>query len=610
VASKCGVKLSAALEILKSTFGYPSFRGDQENIINHVIAGGSGLVLMPTGGGKSLCYQVPALVLSGTTVVVSPLIALMENQVTALREHGVKAAYLNSSLSLAEQRQVQRQLLDGDLKLLYVAPERLVTDDFMSLLERSQINLFAIDEAHCVSQWGHDFRKEYLQLSVLNENFPQIPRLALTATADVRTRDEIVSKLNLDGPVYVADFDRPNIQYRIATKNNPKKQLLDFLQSEHSDDSGIVYCMTRKKTEDVAKMLCKSGFNAYAYHAGMSNDKRSATQDKFLTETSVIIVATIAFGMGIDKPDVRFVAHYDLSKNIEAYYQETGRAGRDGEPSTAWMIYGYQDVMMLRQMLEKSDADDLHKRVEQSKLNAFLGLCEATGCRRQLLLQYFGQENHGQCGNCDLCLNPVKTFDGTIVSQKILSACYRTGQRFGANYLIDLLLGQSNERLLKFGHDSLPTYGIGPEFNEVQWKSVIRQLVALNYMSVDQEGYGGLKLAAGAMPVLRGETKVLLHEDILHQQDSKQRKKKNQRQQVELTVEQGDLFSKLRELRQNLAKKAKVPPYMVFHDKTLKEIAQQRPDCLEDFSGISGVGEQKLKKYGLDFVTVVRNHVM
>jgi ATP-dependent DNA helicase RecQ len=610
VPSKYGVNLSAALEILKATFGYSSFRGDQEKIISHVVNGGSGLVLMPTGGGKSLCYQVPALVLPGTTIVVSPLIALMENQVTALQEHGVQAAYLNSSLNVAEQHQVQAQLLDGDLKLLYVAPERLVTDEFMSLLERSQINLFAIDEAHCVSQWGHDFRKEYLQLSILDKRFPQIPRLALTATADVRTRDEIVTKLNLDGPVYVADFDRPNIQYRIATKNNPKKQLLDFLQSEHSDDSGIVYCMTRKKTEDVAKMLAQNGFNAFAYHAGMSNDKRSATQERFLTETPVIIVATIAFGMGIDKPDVRFVAHYDLSKNIEAYYQETGRAGRDGESATAWMIYGFQDVMMLRQMLEKSDADDLHKRVEQGKLDAFLGLCEATGCRRQLLLQYFGQEHHGQCGNCDLCLHPVKTFDGTIVSQKALSACFRTGQRFGANYLIDLLLGKSNERLLKFGHDSLPTYGVGHEFNAVQWKSVIRQLVALNYLSVDQEGYGGLKLAVGAMAVLKGQTKVLLHEDILHQQESKQRKKKAPAQQLELSDGQGELFSKLRELRQRLAKKAKVPPYMVFHDKTLKEIAQQRPDCLEDFSDISGVGEQKLKKYGLDFINVVRKHVL
>ncbi|MDA9951185.1 DNA helicase RecQ [Oligoflexaceae bacterium] len=599
--------MSEALKILNRVFGYPSFRGEQESIIDHVVGGGSALVLMPTGGGKSLCYQIPALVRPGTAVVISPLIALMQNQVSALKEYGVRAEFLNSSLNADEQRRVEGQFLAGELDLLYLAPERLMSDYMLETLEKSDVSLFAIDEAHCVSQWGHDFRKEYLQLSILAERFPGVPRLALTATADERTRSEIVSKLSLNGPVYISDFDRPNIQYRIAAKDTPKNQLLHFLKTEHDGDSGIVYCMTRKKTEDFAKFLNKNNINAYAYHAGMSHEHRTSVQDKFLGESSIVIVATIAFGMGIDKPDVRFVAHVDLSKNIEAYYQETGRAGRDGEPATAWMVYGFQDVVLLRQMLERSDSDEIHKRVEQAKLNSFLGLCEGTGCRRQLLLQYFGQVHDGSCGNCDLCINPVKTFDGTVAAQKVLSAVYRTGQRFGANYLIDLLIGKENERMVKFGHQNLPTFGVGGEFNDVQWKSIIRQLIAFNFIAVDEERFGGLRLSPLAGGVLKGETTVSLHEDILHQKASKKKRAKASLS-YEFDSSENPVFQKLRELRKTLAKKAGIPSYMIFHDAALKEMAQVKPKSLDEFSEISGVGEKKLAKYGAAFLEVVASN--
>lgn len=597
---------SSPKDILNKVFGFNEFRGDQEDIIDQTIRGRSSLVLMPTGGGKSLCYQIPALVCEGTAVVISPLIALMENQVSALKEYGIKAEFLNSSLTASASHSIQSRLLKNDIDLIYIAPERLMTDDMLSLLDRFRISLFAIDEAHCVSQWGHDFRKEYLRLSVLAERFPNIPRMALTATADLRTRKEIVKNLHIDGPIFVENFDRPNIQYRIAPKEKPRQQLLEFLKNEHKDDSGIVYCMTRKKTEETAAFLREKGFDAWAYHAGMSTGDRTDTQNRFLSHPGVVIVATIAFGMGIDKPDVRFVAHLDLSKNIEAYYQETGRAGRDGEPATAWMVYGYQDVVLLRRMLADSDADSLHKRVEQHKLNAFLGLCEGTSCRRQMLLQYFGQEETERCGNCDLCLTPVKTFNGTEPTRKVLSAVFRTGQRYGANYLIDILLGKRNERNEKFGHCELPTFGVGTDFNEVQWRSIIRQLVALNYLTVDPEGYGSLRLATSATPLLRGEAELFLRHDILAQKQKGGKRKKRKSADIELNANESGLFKKLAEVRRAIAKKANKPAYMIFHDKTLKEMAKSNPRTKIQMAEISGVGEHKLATYGTDFLDVLR----
>ncbi len=600
-------KLSEAQQILQHTFGYTSFRGDQEAVIDGVLSGQSSLVLMPTGGGKSICYQVPALVFDGLTIVISPLIALMQDQVSSLRQNGVSARYLNSSQSHEEQKNILRAAVNKEIKLLYLAPERLMDENTLALLDTLELSLFAIDEAHCVSQWGHDFRKEYLRLDILAERYPNVPRLALTATADGRTRKEIIEKLAIDGPTYVSSFDRPNIQYRVHQKNKPNQQLLDFIQSEHEGDAGIVYCMTRKKTESVAKHLRSEGIKAHAYHAGMTPKDRQNTQKKFLLEPSIVIVATIAFGMGIDKPDVRFVAHMDLSKNMEAYYQETGRAGRDGQPATAWMVYGFQDVVMLGQMLEKSDADAMHKRVERQKLNAFLAMCEASECRRQLLLQYFGEEAPVKCGNCDLCLNPVKTFDGTVAAQKALSACYRTDQRFGAAYLIDILLGKTNERITNFGHDKLPTFGVGGEYNSTQWKSILRQLIAKGCMSVDASGYGSLKLGENAKAIFKGEEKIHLHEDILHQKDTSTKKRVNKiSKDLNLSSDEESLFEALRELRQEIAKEHSLAPYMVFHDASLKDMTKKLPQSLEEFGGVHGVGDAKKSKYGQQFIDLIR----
>ncbi|MEY6433917.1 DNA helicase RecQ, partial [Thioalkalicoccus limnaeus] len=492
----------APIEVLRRVFGYPSFRGAQQEIVEHVTAGGDALVLMPTGGGKSLCYQIPALLRPGTAIVVSPLIALMQDQVDALRQLGVRASFLNSSLPPDEQGRVERALLAGELDLLYVAPERLLTERFLGLIERLRIALFAIDEAHCVSQWGHDFRPEYIQLNRLHERWPAVPRIALTATADAPTRREIVARLGLAGAAqFVSSFDRPNIRYRILEKREPRRQLLDFLRREHPSDAGIIYCLSRRKVEETAAFLKDQGFAVRPYHAGLSGEQRRAHQAEFLRGEGLIICATIAFGMGIDKPDVRFVAHMDLPKSIEAYYQETGRAGRDGLPADAWLAYGLSDVVALRRFIEGSAAEERFKRVELHKLNALIGLCEATECRRQVLLRYFGETLEQPCGNCDTCLSPVATWDGTTAAQKAMSCIYRTGQRFGAGYLTDVLLGKDSERVRRFGHDRISTFGIGKDLSADQWRSVYRQLVALGLIEVEIDGHGGLRLTPASRPV-------------------------------------------------------------------------------------------------------------
>jgi ATP-dependent DNA helicase RecQ len=589
--------------ILQSTFGYATFRPSQKEIIETIINGNNALVLMPTGGGKSLCYQMPALAMRGCGVVISPLIALMQDQVDALRVVDVNASFLNSTLSAAETKQIETDLLNNNLDLLYIAPERLKTDRTMELLQKAEISLFAIDEAHCVSQWGHDFRSDYLRLSVLNDLFPNTPRIALTATADERTRIEIAKCLTLENAThFVTSFDRPNIRYRITLKNSPRNQLLKFLKEEHPYDAGIVYCLSRKKTEETASWLSAEGFNALPYHAGLPTATRSNNQAAFLREEGIIVVATIAFGMGIDKPDVRFVAHLDIPKTVESYYQETGRAGRDGEAANAWMVYGLQDVIKLRQMMQTSEGSEQYKRAEQYRLNSMLGLCEITSCRRQTLLNYFGEELDEPCGNCDTCLEPVITWDGTEAAQKALSAAYRTGQRFGANHLIDVLEGNSTAKVIQFGHDKLPTFGIGTELNGNGWRSVFRQLVARGYLTVDVEGYGALLLDEQARPLLRGEQKIELRKDTHKASKSKQVRQKPLADNIN-----PELFEALRARRTKLATQQGVPPYVIFHDKTLLEIAEYMPQDMAQFSQINGVGDSKLEKYGEEFLTVVQD---
>ena len=596
--------MSSASQILQSVFGYESFRPPQDEIIQTVIDGGDALVLMPTGGGKSLCYQIPSLVRPGCGVVISPLIALMQDQVSALRQLGVRASFLNSTLDPATARQVEDNLLSGELDLLYIAPERLTQERCLSMLERAPISLFAIDEAHCVSQWGHDFRADYLQLSLLHQRFPHIPRIALTATADARTRTEIITRLDLgQAQQFIAGFDRPNIRYRIALKHTPKAQLLRFLKDEHPQDAGIVYCLSRKKTEETAYWLQEQGFNALPYHAGLPAGIRADHQARFLREEAVIIVATIAFGMGIDKPDVRFVAHLDMPKTVEAYYQETGRAGRDGAPADAWMIYGLQDVIKLRQMMESSDGSEEHKRAEQHRLNAMLGLCEITTCRRKSLLKYFGDELPAPCGNCDTCLEPVDTWDGTEAARKALSAVYRTGQRFGVNHLIDVLRGAENDKIMQFEHQQLPTYGVGKDLDNNQWRSVFRQLVARGYLSVDLERFGALRLEESCRPLLRGEQTIELRRDP---------KRKAARQQTKKALPMDidvSLWEALRERRRELADEQGVPPYVIFHDRTLQEMCTTLPQNLMQFGRITGVGERKLDKYGDSFLAVINEHL-
>ena len=586
--------MPTALSLLKSVFGYPAFRGAQAEIIDHVAGGGDALVLMPTGGGKSLCYQIPALLRDGCAVVVSPLIALMQDQVAALREAGVSAAVLNSSLDADTAMRTERDFAAGELDLLYVAPERLVTARFLALLKRTNVALFAIDEAHCVSQWGHDFRPEYIQLSVLHEQFPAVPRIALTATADEITRAEILARLQLEeARVFISSFDRPNIRYAIAEKNNARDQLLAFIRANHANAAGIVYCLSRRKVDETAAWLTAQGVPALPYHAGLDQQMRAAHQTRFVNDDGVVIVATIAFGMGIDKPDVRFVAHLDLPKSIEAYYQETGRAGRDGLPADAWMAYGLNDVVQQRRMIDESEADETFKRVSWRKLDALVGLAETAGCRRVQLLSYFGEAS-GPCGNCDNCLNPPRVWDGTEAAQKALSCVYRTEQRFGAGHLIDILCGKPTERVQRFAHDQLKTFNAGADLNDKQWRAVFRQLVALGFLEAD--AHGSLKLTDAARGVLKGETAVSFREE-----SAKPRKRGGRKAAFVSGLANpatGPLLDALRAWRAATAREHNVPAYVVFHDSTLEAIAANPPRTLDDLRGISGIGAKKLERYG------------
>ena len=596
--------METARDILHSVFGYDSFRPPQDDIIKTLVSGGDAMVLMPTGGGKSLCYQIPSLVREGCGVVISPLIALMQDQVSALRQLGVRASFLNSTLDPHTVQQVENDLRAGQLDLLYIAPERLTQERTLTLLAQAPLALFAIDEAHCVSQWGHDFRADYLQLGLLHERFPDVPRIALTATADARTRQEILTRLDLgEAGQFIAGFDRPNIRYRIALKHNAKQQLLRFLRDEHPADAGIVYCLSRRKTEDVAFWLQEQGFNALPYHAGLDAGTRADYQERFLRGDGIIVVATIAFGMGIDKPDVRFVAHLDMPKTVEAYYQETGRAGRDGAAADAWLVYGLQDVIKLRQMMQSSEGSEEHKRAEQHRLNAMLGLCEITTCRRQALLAYFGEVLHEPCGNCDNCLEPVDTWDGSEAARMALSAVYRTGQRFGVNHLVDVLRGADTDKIFQFDHQHLPTYGVGQALDNNQWRSVFRQLVARGYLSVDLERFGALRLEEKCRALLRGEESIQLRRDV---------RRRNVRQQtrtplpVDIDVA---LWEALREHRRELAEDQGVPPYVIFHDRTLQEMCLHLPRNLAAFGRLTGVGERKLEKYGAGFIEVISGHL-
>ena len=599
--------MQLAQQILTKTFGYADFRHHQAEIISSIIAGQDALVLMPTGGGKSLCYQIPALVRTGVGVVISPLIALMQDQVDALSQLGIRAAYLNSTQDRATQRLVEQALSSGELDLLYVAPERLLTENTLRLLESTPVSLFAIDEAHCVSQWGHDFRKEYQQLSVLHTRFPQVPRIALTATADGRTQREIIEQLALhQAQLFINSFDRSNIRYAITEGQNSKEQLWRFLQQEHPDDAGIIYCLSRKRVEEVAAWLCDQGRTALPYHAGLDAATRQLHQQRFLREDGVVIVATIAFGMGIDKPDVRFVAHLNLPKSIEAYYQETGRAGRDGEPANAWMAFGLQDVITLRQFTQDSDAQEQFKRIAHHKLEAMLGLCDLTGCRRQVLLGYFDEELPKPCGNCDNCLTPPETWDATESARKALSCVYRTEQRFGVNYLIDVLLGKSNERIQRFGHDQVTTFGIGTELNATEWRTLFRQLIFRGYLDTDLEGHGGLRLTDKSRPLLKGETQLELRKQKKSSKKTKERNKKLE------NIQQWNepLFESLRELRLSIAQEQGVPPYIIFHDSTLMEMCSKRPTSRSEMQYISGVGERKLELYGQQFLACIAEQAL
>ena len=600
-----------ALSVLNSVFGLPGFRGAQEEIVRHVTDGGNCLVLMPTGGGKSLCYQLPSLLREGCGIVVSPLIALMRDQVAGLLESGVKAAVLNSTLSFEEATAVEQRLLAGDLDLLYVAPERLLTPRCLALLGRAKIALFAIDEAHCVSQWGHDFRPEYIGLSVIAERFPDVPRIALTATADDLTRQEITDRLGLAGaPRFVASFDRPNIRYEIVDKQNAQTQLKAFIQQRHSGDAGVVYCLSRAKVEETATALTKAGIVALPYHAGLDAGLRARHQDRFLNEDGIVIVATIAFGMGIDKPDVRFVAHLDLPKSIEAYYQETGRAGRDGKPSTAWMAYGLSDIVQQRRMIDESTGAEAFKRVSIGKLDALVGLAETANCRRSRLLGYFDESpKAATCGNCDNCLSPPLVRDGKVIAQKLLSCAYRTGQRFGAMHLIDVLIGRMTERVKQFGHERLSVFGIGRELNEKQWRAAMRQLVAMGHLRADSEAFGALKLTETARGVLKGETEILLREETSGR-DRPSRTKSRRGDLAPAPVNPGqatdaNLLGVLRAWRSEVARKRGVPAYVVLHDATIEGIAASRPRTPEALRDIPGIGDKKLERYGRELIELV-----
>ncbi|NKI34982.1 DNA helicase RecQ [Wenzhouxiangella sp. XN79A] len=591
----------AARRVLREVFGFEQFRGEQAGVIDTVIDGGNALVLMPTGGGKSLCYQVPALVRDGTALIVSPLIALMHDQVEALKNLGVRAEVLNSSLAPDERMRVLRDLHDGALDLLYVAPEGLMQPHMLDRLASVPIALLAIDEAHCVSQWGHDFRPEYLALGALAERFPGVPRIALTATADLRTRDEIERALFADGcRRFTASFDRPNIHYQVAPRTNARRQLVDFIGREHAGDAGIVYCLSRRRCEQVAGWLVEEGLDALPYHAGLEPEARRRAQDRFIREEGVIVVATIAFGMGIDKPDVRFVAHLDLPRSIEAYYQETGRAGRDGLPSNAWMVYGLDDVYRLRQMLAESELSDDRQRIERQRLEALLGYCEQVGCRRPPLLGYFGEAHPGDCGHCDNCQSPPKLGDATEPARMALSCVYRTGQRFGAGHVIDVLVGRRTERVERLGHDRLSTFGIGEEHARGYWQALLRQLLAGGLLATDPDGHGGLRLDPSARALLRGELRWKMREPARVPKTGRART--SSRSGAPVAPEHAPVFDQLRALRLELARAEGVPPYVVFHDATLAAMAEARPQTLAALGDLHGVGRHKLDKYGEKFL--------
>jgi len=597
--------MTPALSVLERTFGYDSFRNQQAEIIDHVIAGGDALVLMPTGGGKSLCYQIPALVREGTGVVISPLIALMQDQVDALTAVGVRAGFLNSTQDATERRRVEAAYIAGELDMLYLAPERLKIESTAELLDRGTIALFAIDEAHCVSQWGHDFRPDYLQLSVLHERWPKVPRIALTATATEVTHKEITRRLDLgEARHFVSSFDRPNIQYRIETKNQPLQQLLSLIRTEHAGDAGIVYCLSRASVEKTAQFLVEQGITALPYHAGLDAGVRSRNQSRFLREDGVVMVATIAFGMGIDKPDVRFVAHLDLPKSVEGYYQETGRAGRDGLPSTAWLAYGLQDVVQQRRMIDQSEGDRAHRQRLGQHLDAMLALCETLQCRRVQLLAYFG-ESSTACGNCDTCLAPPEGWDGTVPAQKMLSTVVRLqrerNQRFGAGHLIDILLGKRTPRMNEQGHDQISTFGIGADLSEQEWRGVVRQLLAQGLLAVHGDGYGTLVITEASASVLDGSRRVLLRREP----ERAAKATKRAAAPSDLPTEALGLFEKLCEWRAAAAREQAVPAYIIFGDATLRGIAVSRPDSLAELAGISGVGEKKLEAYGAQLLEVV-----
>ncbi|PNS07873.1 DNA helicase RecQ [Solilutibacter silvestris] len=589
----------SALPLLRDVFGHAAFRGEQEAIVNRVTAGGDALVLMPTGGGKSLCYQLPALLRAGTAIVVSPLIALMQDQVDALRQLGVRATFLNSTLSSNDAMGVEQALLAGDLDLLYVAPERLLTPRFLALLDQAQVALFAIDEAHCVSQWGHDFRPEYRQLTVLHERWPQVPRIALTATADAPTQREIAERLQLqDARHFVSSFDRPNIRYAVEAKDGGPRQLMEVID-RHRGASGIVYCMSRRKVEATAEALREQGIDALPYHAGLAAEMRAEHQRRFLREDGVVMVATIAFGMGIDKPDVRFVAHMDLPKSMEGYYQETGRAGRDGDPSEAWLCFGMGDAALLQRMIENSDAPDERKRVEHRKLDALLGYCESTACRRQSLLAYFGEHYPQPCGNCDNCLSPAASIDGTEIARKALSCVYRTGQRFGAGHVIDVLRGSDNARVRQLGHDTLSTHGIGQDLDARQWRSVFRQLMAAGLLESDLDGHGSLRLGASSGPLLRGETTLSLRVDAPRKAARRERSNRTGASAPAILADDAQQrFDALRAWRGDSARSQNIPAYVIFHDATLREIAVHAPADLNALAQVNGVGAAKLARYG------------
>ncbi len=596
-----------ALEILRETFGFTDFRSHQGEVVRTLLEGGDAIVVMPTGAGKSLCYQIPSVVCEGTGVVVSPLIALMKDQVDALRQYGVRAAFLNSSMSYRQLCDTEDALLGGNLDLLYVAPEGLISGGILGMLEKINVALFAIDEAHCVSRWGHDFRPEYLELSVLADRFPDTPRIALTATADDATQREIAERLILQSAErYIAGYDRPNILYMISEAVEARAALLDFINTKHKGDSGIVYCMSRKSVEKTSEWLSSKGLDAIPYHAGMAKSEREENHNRFLHREGVVVVATIAFGMGIDKPDVRFVAHLNLPKTIESYYQETGRAGRDGLPASAWMSYGLQDLMMLIQMVDNSEADEAFKRVERSKINSLLGLCETAGCRRQSLLGYFGEQYEAPCGNCDNCLTPPETWDGTVAAQKALSCVYRTGEMFGVGYLIDVLLGKDTERIRNFRHDKLKVYGVGTELDAMDWRSVVRQLVTAGALAPKSDGYGGLRLTEKGDALMRGKENMFFRKLTKREKPKKERKARPPRVSKDVSEADMPIFEKLRELRARFAREQNVPPYVIFHDATLAEMAKEKPFDLLQMGFISGVGQRKLDKYGEEFLKVLK----